>query len=199
MPKNVAIFGRFCSGKTTLAQELEDEWGFERVSMANNMKQIVSDVYGTNDKSALVTVRKHDGTDAEISVREVLQSFGENAKRHDLYFWMRWFIRDTEAFSHAGIPLVLDDARMTFEADYLRENGWLLVRTEAPEAVRLDRYRRLYGKEPNGSEMSHQTETQSELIDVDLVLDSTEEPWLLAERVIELAGSPFVVDLEGDD
>lgn len=186
MSRNVAIFGKFCAGKTTLALELEDEWGFSRVSMAGNMKNIIKDVYGTIDKSDTITVHDKDGHPSDISVREALQGFGENAKSHDLYFWLRWFLNDTQFMD--GIPLVMDDARLRFEAQALREKGWLLVRMEAPEDVRRQRYFDLYRRYPTKRELTHKTETESDLIDVDLVLDGTLSPARLAEMVVDACG-----------
>lgn len=186
----VAIFGKFCSGKTTLARALEDEFGFARVSMAANMKNIVKEVYGVTDKAALVDVRTQDNQLHQITVRELLQSFGEAAKGHDLHFWLRWFLADTQFMD--GIPLVMDDARLRFEADALRERGWFLVRLEVPDAVRTERHERLYGAPPTAAQMAHRTETECELIDVDLVLDGTQSPESLAERVVIELGLSFL-------
>jgi dephospho-CoA kinase len=186
--RNIAIVGRFCAGKTTLAEELVSEYGFERVSMAANLKAIVADAYGTSDKSAIVDVTLSSGAPGKMSMRQVLQAFGENAKGHDRHFWLRWFLRDTEMYADTGIPLVMDDVRLQFEAEYLRDNNWFLVRVEAPKEVRLERYEALYGKLPTQAEMSHKTETESDLIRVDLVLDSTLSPALLSELVFANAG-----------
>lgn len=190
MTGNVAIFGKFCSGKTTLARALEDDWGFSRVSMAANMKSIVKEVYGVTDKATLVTVYDSDNKPREISVRSLLQSFGESAKNHDLHFWLRWFLNDTVFMD--GIPLVMDDARLRFEADALRDRGWLLVRLEVPEDVRMQRHYDLYGTTPTQAQMSHRTEVECEQIDVDLVLDGTESPELLAEKVVIALGMPVL-------
>lgn len=190
MSQNVAIFGKFCAGKTTLAQELEDEWGFARVSMAANMKSIIKEVYGTTDKSDSVLVYDKDGKPHTKPIREVLQDFGQNSKGHDLHFWLRWLLNDTEFMD--GIPLVMDDARMKFEAKALRERGWLLVRIETPGHVRMERHMALYGDYPTADQMTHPTETESDEIEVDLVLDGTESPALLAEKVVMALGLPYV-------
>lgn len=179
---NVAIFGRFCAGKTTLAQELADEFNYTRVSMASNMKSIVKEVYGTIDKSESIMARQPDGSVKELTIREVLQGFGQNAKLHDQDFWLRWFLRDTEFMG--GRSLVMDDARLTFEADALRNRDWLLVRLEAPAKLRRARYLALYGRYPTPKEEAHATETESDTITVDLVLDGAVSPTLLAEKVM---------------
>lgn len=179
---NVAIFGRFAVGKTTLARELEDEFGYSRVSMAANMKNIVKEVYGTIDKSDTIMARQENGSVREMNIREVLQQFGQNAKDHDRDFWLRWFLNDTSFMG--GIPLVMDDARLQFEADALRNRDWLLVRLEAPVKVRRARYLAAYGRYPTPAESAHQTETESDTIKVDLVLDGSESPETLAEKVM---------------
>lgn len=179
---NVAIVGKFCSGKTTLADLLADQYGFRRVSMAANLKNIVLEAYGTLDKSANVEVVRRDGTTEVRSVRSLLQALGEVVKDVDRDLWLRWFLNDTALFSD---PLVMDDARLHFEADYLRRNGWLLVKLEAPLDVRLARFTDLYNRIPTSDEMRHPTEIESEFIHCDLHFDSSMfTPETMAELVM---------------
>lgn len=182
--KSVAIFGKFCSGKTTLANVLVDEYGFTKVSMAENMKNIVKEVYGHTDKSHLVWVTRRDGTKEQITVREVLQRLGDAVKDADRDLWLKWLEQDM-AFMRG--PFVMDDARLIFEAEELKKSGWVLVKLSCPEKVRLERYMNVYGKPPTDAEMYHSTELDVDCIDHDIELDATLTPEYLAAVVASLA------------
>ena len=183
MSRNIAIFGRFCAGKTTLATELADSYGYVPVSMAANMKWIVKQVYGTIDKSEQVNVITQDGDVREITIRQALQGVGERMKEIDRDFWLKWFLSDCEAIP-PDYPLVMDDARMLFEADVLRERGWLLVRLTVPEGVRAERHLKLYGRYPTDIEKNHPTETQVDGITPDIDLDGTRPAEELADILV---------------
>lgn len=181
--RHVALFGEFCAGKTTLAEELSDEYGFVRVNMAANLKSIIQDVYGTLDKGEYVDIFSPvTGEEEARTVRQILQEFGQNAKLHDQHFWLRWFLKDTSFYEDHH--LVMDDGRLPFEAAELRKRGWLIVKLDVPLDVRLRRFEGLYGKLPAAGEMHHATETQMDGIDYDLRLDGQEPEDVLAERVM---------------
>jgi dephospho-CoA kinase len=182
--KNVAIVGRFCSGKTTLANVLVDEYGFKKVSMADNMKNIVREVYGTLDKNEMVQVTLRDGNIVRRSIREVLQTLGEAVKDADRDIWLKWFEAD---LMFVRGPFVMDDMRLLFEAEALRETGWVIVALNCPEPVRMERYFKVYGKYPTMAEMNHKTETESGLITADVILDATLSPEYLAAVVAGMA------------
>lgn len=178
--RNIAIFGRFCAGKTTLARELADSYGYVPVSMAANMKWIVRQVYGTTDKASSVTVTNRDGTTREVTMRQVLQGVGERMKDIDRDFWLKWLLSDVSDIP-TEYPLVMDDARMLFEAEVLRERGWLLVRLVVPEDIRAERHLRLYGRYPTEAEKNHPTETQVDGITPDIEFDGTRPAEELAD------------------
>jgi dephospho-CoA kinase len=179
--KNVALVGKFAAGKTTVANVLCDEHDYQRVSMAANMKYIVKEVYGTIDKAELVPVMHRDGTPYELSVREVLQKLGESVKEFDRDLWLRWLLNDIEYMMG---PLVMDDTRLTFEVDALRERGWLIVKLEVPTDVRMKRYEAVHGRLPTLAEMSHISETQIDQIDPDLIVDGELAPELIADMIL---------------
>ena len=182
--RNVAVVGRFCSGKTTLANVLVDEYGCTRVSMADNMKNIVKEVYGTHDKQDMIWRTRRDGTEEQITVREMLQVLGEAVKDADRDIWLKWFELDT-MFMRG--PFVMDDMRLVFEAEALRDDGWIIVALNCPEPVRVARYVQRYGTTPTEAEMNHKTETESLLIEADVILDATASPEYLAAYVASLA------------
>lgn len=182
--RSVALVGRFAAGKTTAAMALCDEYGYSRVSMAANMKYIVAEAYGTIDKAELVPVMHRDGTPYELSVREVLQKLGESVKDFDRDLWLRWLLRDIEVMPG---PLVMDDTRLPFEVDALRERGWLIVKIEVPEIIRMERYRALHGRLPTEAEMAHISEMSIDTILPDMYVNGELPPELIADEIAAAA------------
>ena len=181
MKQNVALVGKFAAGKTTVANILCDAHDYRRVSMAANMKYIVNEAYGTIDKAELVPVMHRDGTPYELSVREVLQKLGESVKDFDRDLWLRGMLRDTEYMMG---PLVMDDTRLTFEVDALRERGWLIVKIDVPDQVRMERYENVHGRLPTLAEMTHVSETEIDKILPDIYVDGEEPPEVVADRIL---------------
>lgn len=177
----MALFGRFLSGKTTLATELADVYGYRRVSLAHNLKAITQEVYGTLDKGALVEVTDRYGVPSDKTIRSVLQGLGESVKVVDRDFWLRWFLKDME---NVTVPLVVDDGRLIFEADELRYRGWTIVKVEVPDEVRLARYQEVHHRYPSPAELTHATETQLDEIKYDYVLDGQLDVELTADLLI---------------
>lgn len=183
---SIAILGKFAAGKSSLARELEDVYGFHRVSMANNLKMIVGSAYGTLEKSHSVEVTTQHGERVTRTVREVLQDLGAAVKVVDRDLWLRWMLKDTEDLTASGYELVMDDVRLQFEADALRDAGWFIVKLEIPEAIRMQRFFALYERYPTQAELNHPTEVELEGIMPDLTLmhDGFEAVESLADRVI---------------
>lgn len=173
--KNIAITGRMAAGKTTLSQTLVDMYGFRRCSFAARLKELAATVYApagqTIAKDGLYTVTRPEGMEVRISGRQLLQELGQVVKGMDRDLWIRWLAKDARTM---GGPLVLDDMRFKFEADFLRSQGWLIAKVEVPEEVRMARYETLYGRRPTHAELSHPSETGVDGIEADLVLDGTE-------------------------
>lgn len=182
--RNVALVGKFAAGKTTVAQVLVDDYDYTRVSMAGNMKMITREVYGTLDKAELVPCTRRDGSVYELSIREVLQKLGESVKDFDRDMWLKWMLNDTEYMPGS---LVMDDTRLPFEVDTLRERGWLIVKLEVPDLVRMDRYMDCHGTYPTLNEMNHVSETSIDDIQPDFVVNGELSPEVVADEIMSVA------------
>ena len=83
--KNIGIAGKFAVGKTSVANILEANHGYVRMSIASSLKQFVNemysrDVYGTDEgatlqKSDSITVNTQDGR-RMVTVRQLRQWTG---------------------------------------------------------------------------------------------------------------------------
>ena len=87
--RNIAIAGKFAVGKTSVANILEANHGYIRMSIASSLKQFVNemyarDVYGSDEnallqKSDIVFINAAEGRKA-VSVRQLLQDIGNTMK-----------------------------------------------------------------------------------------------------------------------
>ena len=197
--RNIAIAGRFAVGKTSVANILEANHGYVRMSIASSLKQFVNDmyardVYGSDDnarlqKSDVVFVTKPDGRQA-VTVRQLLQDIGNQMKLIDQDIWLRGVRHQVLLWNEMGKSVVIDDVRFPREAEYLKNIGFVNVRLTARDIIRLDRYFKTYGVTPNKQEMNDQSETLVDSITPDHDLDGERSAEELADVIAALAQEP---------
>lgn len=173
--KNLAIVGGFAAGKTTLSDGLVQQ-GYTRVSFARYLKEIAARAYGgTIDKVLDYDVVSLDGTRRSISGRALLQELGQSVKAMDRDFWIEVLLNDIEDGSYGDGPFVTDDCRFPYEAEELRNEGFVIIKLDTPVDVRIRRYNDVYGRYPTPSELVHPSEI--ELVDIvpDFVIDGEKE------------------------
>ncbi len=177
---NVAIVGKMGAGKSSLANFLVDVHEYTRVANAGALKALAQMAYGPIDKGQTYRITKHvplvlpvdQWEQREVSGREILQGLGQVVKNFDRDFWLKAMTRDMDT---KNPPFVCDDTRFPFEADFLRKNGWIIVKLYVPKEIRAARYESLYGRLPTEAELNHPSETEVDEINEDLGL-SGEEP-----------------------
>lgn len=183
MKRNVALFGKAASGKTTIATVLA-ETGYLRMSFATPLKNVAALAYGTIGKGEWYDVKQGDEM-VSLSGRGVLQQIGQAVKEVDQEFWLKAFLRD--AGRHGDKQVVLDDGRFEFERDALRGRGFLIVGVNTPQAVRHYRYEMLYGRKPTAEEEGHASESQIDRIlqESDVIVQGTDDPYANVRRILE--------------
>lgn len=192
--RSIAIVGEFASGKTTLADYLVENHGYTRVSFAKRLKEVCAAVYNGGqpiEKNASYVVSRESTNDTIISGRQVLQEFGQSVKALDRDFWIRWLLADLEKEARTGSvrpgSYVTDDCRFDYEADILRQHGFLIVKVSTPLHVRQQRYEAIYGRPPTEEEMNHPSETSVRDIEADVEVRGCDPVELLGEYVLHYA------------
>lgn len=189
MSNSVAIVGEFASGKTTLANTLIESFGYRRVSFAGRLKEMAREVYGPEgpiEKTKEYEVWPLNWDDpGTLSGREILQRLGQSVKELDRLFWVRWLMNDIDRGHWGDGPFVTDDCRFTYEAEALKERGFLIARIMTPVRVRMQRYEMTYGRLPTDAEMNHPSETEVQNIEWDILLDGTQTVAELAYNLTE--------------
>jgi dephospho-CoA kinase len=181
--KNIAISGKFAVGKTSAAEILVNNAGYKRLSMAQPIKDFVLQAYGTIDKGATLTTYP----DGSKSVRQVMQEVGQRMKEVDRNIWLKMLKSQIDECFYVGTPVVIDDMRFPFEAEFLRANGFIIARLTAPDSVRFARYSAIYGRPPSHKEIHDTSEVHVPLISADIEIDGEESPEAVADRLAALA------------
>ena len=134
------------SGKTEIAKVLEVRHGFRRVSLGGTCRRVAAGFGLRGDRTGLQAVGdilRHFSGPAAIAVMA--------AKR---------------AREIVG-PVVVDGVRLVAEAEYLRADGWIGVRMEAPADVRAAR---LDARDGSSEVPDHETEREAGTVPADMVL-----------------------------
>lgn len=180
MKRNLAFIGPQGSGKTAIAMLLLEHQDYVRLSIADPIRNIVRDAYGSADKSTEYRVRTYDGTEM-ITGRELLQDVGAALRKIDLDFWLRQFHRRYTDVVNSGKLVVVDDVRLDHEVRYLQHIDPLLSVVKI-HAHAVTRSKRLGGKVISSDDI---TETAWALAPYDFSLDTTEQtPESATERLI---------------
>lgn len=185
---NIAIVGKMYAGKTTLAEAFVKNHGYHKVAMAGPLKMIAKLAYGEvveKDKEYPV-VSLEDGSMGFRSGRQILQGIGQALKVVDRDIWLKIFINDTNDMDNS--PYVVDDVRFEFEADYLRGEGWTIVKVDTPEPARVHRAFQLTGKEPTRGELFHESEVEVDDIKEDIYIDGSQPIELVPAKAELIAG-----------
>jgi len=194
--KNIGIAGKFAVGKTSVANILESNHGYVRMSIASSLKQFVNemyarDVYGTDEgavlqKSDSILINTVDGR-RMVTVRQLLQDIGNQMKLIDQDIWLRGVRHQVLLWNEMGKSVVIDDVRFPREAEYLKNIGFINVRLAASEETRLERYFRTYGIKPTRQELTDKSETAVDAITPDYELDGERSAEELADVVAAIA------------
>lgn len=156
----IAISGKLGSGKDTLADMLVENYGFVKMSFAENLKRACQVVFGfTEDQlfGALKTEVDHywsEVLEREVTPAIIFQEFGTDVMREGFCrdIWIHSFRRSV--LNNAGKNIVIFDMRFENEGVFSSEDlGALMVRVEATEENRMKR------REGDKRDPNHPSET----------------------------------------
>jgi hypothetical protein len=185
----LGIVGRMASGKTTVANNLCEHYGFVRYSLASKLKEMCElHKPGWSEQEAYPMLMKHlqdlfPGDDfrtlhslasdiitvfADIPVvdgknRRLLQVVGTDVIRKiSPDVWTNYLIR----YIDGQMPpnAVVDDVRFRNEAELLRAHRYRIIKLEVPEEERILRLHESYGRPPTDEELNHPSEAEVDTI-----------------------------------
>ncbi len=152
----LAIFGKMCSGKTTIANNLiEINNQFVKLSFADKVKDIAKELFNMEDKD-----------------RKLLQMIGTKMREIDEDVWAKYIIEKANSFEY----VIIDDLRFINEFKALKKNDFKIIKLKISEELQKKRLQSEYPFTWRNhiENIQHQSETEIELIDdyeIDLIID----------------------------
>lgn len=147
----VGFFGPMASGKTYCADYLVKNYGYYKLSLADKLKAIAYELYGTVGK---------DG-----DARRIYQELGDKLRSFDDDVFTKYTL-STINNTYTKARIVIDDVRLPREAELLKAAGFKLIRVDTLPRVRQERIEALYPNVPQDRQ-SHATERSFNQIGAD--------------------------------
>lgn len=141
MQNKIIIIGKMASGKTSMAERLCGEFGFQGFSLADKVREIARDLFGMTEKDR--TLLQQIGCKMREIRPEVWYEY-----LHDCIHFLEIsdFAYDTKADYNPHFHAVIDDVRFVNEYEFFGRRDWFPVKLEVPKEIRRPRIEELYGK-----------------------------------------------------
>ena len=146
----IGICGKIASGKTTIANELIEKYGYTKFSFGTAVKQFAIEICGMDPN-------KKD--------RLLLQKIGHEGRRilfQDV--WVETVIRKSKNVELA----IVDDIRYINEMEALKNDGWIIAKLNISQELQEKRIRETYPDnfQQHLDNRNHVSETEMDTIDV---------------------------------
>lgn len=131
---NIALTGRLRSGKDTAAAYLVERYGYVRFAFGDELKRYYHELFG----------------ETETKPREGYQWFGQAMRQRDPDVWVRKCFEQIAEEAADRRPLtkyngfpplraVITDLRQPNEFERCRSEGYVIIRINCPESLRIHR------------------------------------------------------------
>lgn len=165
----LAVVGKMRSGKDTVASMLLDQ-GFQTIAFADGITEIIKMYF----PEALTGAKP----------RTHYQHIGQQLRQLNPNVWVNYLDRRINEFTTVN-KIIITDCRQTNEAEYLKKNGFMIIKVEADEELRIERMKQA-GEIVTPEQLHHDTEKQVDLIVPDYVIDNNSTQEQLAKGVEEM-------------
>ena len=126
----IAICGKMCSGKSTLANTLKVmDSRYTIYSIGQAVKDIGTDLFGMKEKD-----------------RNLLIQIGAKMREIDPDVWTKHIVEKTKNETHC----IIDDMRYQNEYDILKDNGFVFVQLHVSRHIQEQRIKKIYMKNYQG-------------------------------------------------
>ena len=132
----IAIAGKMGSGKSWIANLLVKEYGFYKTSFAKRVKELVVELFDTQEKN-----------------RDLLIKIATFMRQIDSEVWIRQTLKDID--SQKNQHVVIDDLRLSNEYQELKKQGWFFIKLNIDEEQRVQRIKDTYLNDAE-SHLKHQ-------------------------------------------
>ena len=149
----IAITGKICSGKSTLANKLKKILKLEKYSFANNVKKYAKEIF-----------------EMEYKDRKLIQDFAENMKELDNNIWIKQLDKEIKDKTH----IVIDDLRFENEYNYLKKNNYYIIKLVIDKNQQIKRIEDLYKDKAHEhlKRLEHISECNIDKLNADLTINT---------------------------
>ena len=120
----IAICGKMCSGKSTLANYIMSSYPeYQKYSFAGKVKELCVELFDMKGKD-----------------RPLLIKFANKMRDIDGKVWVNQVLKQTEGKTNC----IIDDVRYQNEVDALIEDGWTFIQLNVPNETQQKRIMELY-------------------------------------------------------
>lgn len=170
---NIGICGKMASGKTYLAEFLQNAYDFKRMSLAAEVKNVAYHLFKM----------PKDQKD-----RRLLQQIGMKMREIKGSVWIDFLVEEAEGFYN---DIVVDDVRFLNEVKTLKDAGWFLVKLDVADELQVERLKATYPDDwethvsnRNDSSESEVDTIPDEYFNLIITAENTKTPKILIEQMI---------------
>lgn len=183
----IAICGPMASGKTYLADALNQELGYTKFSLATGVKDLGRDVFLMEGKD-----------------RKLLQQIGMKMREIETDVWINLLMRKVvtaqqdlnDMFgSHLEMRVVVDDCRFINEVGAFKAAGYKIIRIHIDDDLQIKRLKKTYGKEADQHINNRKDDSEAEMEYMndklfDLVVKAADDDSVVTQVMEWLAEQP---------
>ena len=158
----IALFGKMRSGKDTVGEILITQYGFQQYAFGREIGRIITEYFPEAYKNG--------------KPRHHYQFIGQMFRELDQDVWVKKVLQKVHSdefektvYSDEPLHAVITDGRQLNEAEKMREAGFLIVKVECDEDIRIDRIK-ASGDNFSPEQLYHETELQVDLIHADVII-----------------------------
>ena len=116
----IGICGKICSGKTYISDFLVSNYNFKRYSFGEGVKEVARSIF-----------------DMRVKDRKLLQEISGKMKEINSDIWINYL--DRKMKEEENMNIVIDDLRFENEYEYLKKNGFMLIKLNIDDDLQKER------------------------------------------------------------
>jgi dephospho-CoA kinase len=171
--KNVIVIGQMGSGKDTIAETLTKVYGYHHTSIAGRLKKIASLLYPRE-----FSVKNRNAQ------RIILQQLGDLLRTRSINIFNDALFHEIDT-ANLG-PVVISDVRYMMEFEYFINRGFIPVKININEEVRMQRLFNRDGQLPSMQARMHKSENEFDDM-VCYIVNNTGDLKELEDSIIDFA------------
>ena len=121
----IALIGKMCSGKSTIANYLKLNYKYNILSFGEPVKRYAKEIFGLVNKD-----------------RAIIQDFAQKVREMDDEVWIKYLIRKYKQNNYNNI--VVDDVRFPKECTALENEGFILIKINISDDFQKERIKNTY-------------------------------------------------------